>query len=207
MNIVIIEQNKIYCESPRTALDQIPDFKVIFVKDNNGSLQEIKNIQVHLILLDYNFGKSRCNETIDKASSVWPVVKFLLLTTYKEECNFNNTKSEHSNLSLTTGWQVSINTKIINNMNLVLRCFSIEQDSIVKDVPENKFFVGINNPKIVEKKSGLFQNYPNPCMDFTIVEFDMLNRSSVILELFDMKGSHVATLINLELAAGGYEIN
>jgi len=34
MNIVIIEQNKIYRESLKTALDQIPDFKVVFDTDN-----------------------------------------------------------------------------------------------------------------------------------------------------------------------------
>ena len=61
--------------------------------DNTGSLEGIKNIQVHMILLDYSFGKVKCNETINKAISLWPAVKFLLLTNYKEECNFNSIKT------------------------------------------------------------------------------------------------------------------
>jgi len=90
MNIVIIEQNKIYRESLKTALDQIPDFIVVFDMDNTGSLENKKNIPVHLILIDYSLGEIKCNETMNKAVSIWPDVKFLLLTTYKEECNLNS---------------------------------------------------------------------------------------------------------------------
>jgi|CryBogDrversion2_1035201.scaffolds.fasta_scaffold57298_1 DNA-binding NarL/FixJ family response regulator len=90
MNIVIIDQNIIYRESLRTALDQIPDFKVVFDMDNPGSLENINNIQVHMILIDYSFGKIKCNETMMKAVSLWPDVKFLLLSTYKEECILNS---------------------------------------------------------------------------------------------------------------------
>jgi hypothetical protein len=92
-------------------------------------------------------------------------------------------------------------------MNLVLRCFMIEQDSIIKDIPESNYFTGINDPQIPDQKSGLFQNYPNPCKDLTVVKFDIPDHSYVKLELFDMKGSHVATLIDQELSQGSYEIN
>lgn len=92
MNIVIIEQNKTYRESLKTALDQIPEIKVVFDTDNTGFLENIHNHHVNLILLDYNLGKGECNETIGKAISLWPDVKFLLLTTYKEEHNFKSNK-------------------------------------------------------------------------------------------------------------------
>ena len=93
MNIVIIDQNIVYRESLRTALDQIPDFKVVFDMDNTGSLENLYNIQVHLILMDYSFGKIELNEMMAKAVSLWPDVKFLLLSTYKEECNLNSFKA------------------------------------------------------------------------------------------------------------------
>ena len=51
MNIVIIDQNIVYRESLRTALDQIPDFKVVFDMDNTGSLENLYNIQVHMIIM------------------------------------------------------------------------------------------------------------------------------------------------------------
>jgi len=90
MNIVIIDQNIIYRESLKTALDQIPDFKVVWDMDNSGSLETINNGQVDLILIDYSdFVKINGNELMLKAVSRWPGVKFLLLTTYKEECALN----------------------------------------------------------------------------------------------------------------------
>jgi DNA-binding NarL/FixJ family response regulator len=95
MNIVIIEQNKIFRESLKTALDQIPDFNVVLDTDNYSSLDGIGNVPVHEILIDDGYGKANCDETIRKALSAWPDVKFLLLTTYKEDYNFkSNIKSD-----------------------------------------------------------------------------------------------------------------
>ena len=92
MNIVIIDRNKIFRESLKTALDQIPEFKVVFDMENTGSLEDIRDIQVHLMLIDYNLGKDKCNETMKKAISLWSDVKFLFLTTYKEDRNFESNK-------------------------------------------------------------------------------------------------------------------
>jgi DNA-binding NarL/FixJ family response regulator len=89
MNIVIIDQNTIYRESLRTALDQIPDINVVFDMDITSSLENINNIPVHLILIDYSLGKEKCDETMRKAVSLWHDVRFLILTTYKEECGLN----------------------------------------------------------------------------------------------------------------------
>ena len=93
MNIVIIEQNKIFRESLKTALDQISDFTVISDMDNKGDLQCINNALVDLILIDYSLGVAKCKETIDKALKIWPFVKFFLLTNNKEECNYNYFKT------------------------------------------------------------------------------------------------------------------
>ena len=92
MNIVIIEQNKTYRESLKTALCQVNDFKVVFDADNCRFPENINHTQVNLLLIDYDLGEITCNETITKALSIWPAVRFLFLTNYKEECdlNFNN---------------------------------------------------------------------------------------------------------------------
>ncbi|MCX6250867.1 MAG: LamG domain-containing protein [Bacteroidetes bacterium] len=92
------------------------------------------------------------------------------------------------------------------DMNLVLRCFAIDQDSIVKDVAESPYFIGINEPEVPEETSALFQNYPNPCKDFTVVKFDISTHSYARLELFDFMGNRIATLIDQELSQGSYEI-
>ena len=91
-------------------------------------------------------------------------------------------------------------------MNLVLRCFAIENDSIVKDVPESTYFVGINDHELPESASRMLQNYPNPCRESTTVKFDVAARSTIKLELFDIKGKHIAMLVDQELSPGSYEI-
>jgi DNA-binding NarL/FixJ family response regulator len=88
LNIAIIENNEVYRESLKTLLGQVPDFEIVFDTDRNGSLENFKNLPVQLVLLDYDFGKSTCNEIMNKALSAWPTVKFLLLTNFKEEFSY-----------------------------------------------------------------------------------------------------------------------
>ncbi len=96
MNIVIIEQNKIFRESLKTALNQVNDFKVVFDADNSLFPETISHAQVNLLLIDYDLGEASCNETIANALSIWPAVRFLFLTNYKEECDLNFTKTEEA---------------------------------------------------------------------------------------------------------------
>ena len=93
MNIVIIEQNKIFRESLKTALNQVNDFKVVFDADDSRFPETISNVQVNLLLLDYSFGKITCDKTIAAALSIWPAVRFLFLTNYKEEFAFDSMKT------------------------------------------------------------------------------------------------------------------
>lgn len=96
MNIVIIEQNKTYRESLKTALCQVNDFKVVFDADNSRFPETISHSQVNLLLIDYDLGEAACNETIAKALSIWPAVRFLYLTNYKEECNLHFIRTDQA---------------------------------------------------------------------------------------------------------------
>ena len=53
----------------------------------------------------------------------------------------------------------------------------------------------------------LYQNYPNPFNPKTTIKFDIKSGSSVKLEIFDMIGRNVSTLIDKKLQAGTYEIS
>ena len=121
MNIVIIEQNKIFRESLKTVLNQIQDFKVIFDSDTISYTEDISNIHVNIILIDYNLGKSKCNETINKAKAVWGIsVKFLFMTDFNEECTINGIKT--SDIILKNSSKKQFENKIrkqeINNLHI-----------------------------------------------------------------------------------------
>jgi hypothetical protein len=51
----------------------------------------------------------------------------------------------------------------------------------------------------------LEQNYPNPFNPTTIIKFGVPERSNVVLKIYDILGSEVATLVNEEMDAGWYE--
>ncbi|MBI2619560.1 MAG: T9SS type A sorting domain-containing protein [Ignavibacteriales bacterium] len=50
----------------------------------------------------------------------------------------------------------------------------------------------------------LHQNYPNPFNPSTTIKFDIATKEHVTLKIFNLLGQEVATLVNEELAPGGY---
>jgi hypothetical protein len=53
----------------------------------------------------------------------------------------------------------------------------------------------------------LYQNYPNPFNLSTTIEFDIPERTSVKLIIYDILGREIETLIDKELEPGKYKIN
>jgi DNA-binding NarL/FixJ family response regulator len=93
MNIVIIAQNRIFRESLKTVLNQIQDFDVVFDSDNFYKLENPGNHQIQLILIDFSMSKENCVNIITEAIRMWPSVRFLYLTDYKEEWTINGIKA------------------------------------------------------------------------------------------------------------------
>jgi hypothetical protein len=50
----------------------------------------------------------------------------------------------------------------------------------------------------------LAQNYPNPFNPTTMISFTLAEPSYVRLEVFDVRGARVATLVDREMTAGGH---
>lgn len=61
------------------------------------------------------------------------------------------------------------------------------------------------NPQELPSQVALRQNYPNPFNPATVIEYDVPEQSVVKLQVFDMLGQNVATLVNEQQAAGNYE--
>lgn len=60
---------------------------------------------------------------------------------------------------------------------------------------------------VIPKQFELSQNYPNPFNLSTVIRFGLPENSKVLLEVYNILGEHVATLINNELKAGYHIIN
>lgn len=52
----------------------------------------------------------------------------------------------------------------------------------------------------------LNQNYPNPFNPSTVISYQISGNTEVRLDVFDMAGRHVATLVNQRQSAGTYEV-
>jgi hypothetical protein len=53
----------------------------------------------------------------------------------------------------------------------------------------------------------LFQNYPNPFNPSTLIRYSVPKTSDVKIEIFDLFGRNISTLVNVRKSAGEYSIN
>jgi uncharacterized pyridoxamine 5'-phosphate oxidase family protein len=68
------------------------------------------------------------------------------------------------------------------------------------------FVLGIKDNSGVEDIS-LLQNYPNPFKGETTINFGLKNQTKVTIEVFNITGQKVKTLLNKKMLAGKHEIN
>ncbi len=71
-----------------------------------------------------------------------------------------------------------------------------------------KLGTDVNDRKnvVLPTKYALAQNYPNPFNPSTLIKFDLPKASEVKLEVFNILGQKIRTLINREMTAGSYDI-
>ena len=91
--------------------------------------------------------------------------------------------------------------------------FADELDNIVNN-PVDYQSVSINFPTGVDDRSTanpdvfeLFQNYPNPFNNSTVFSFNLPERGNVLLQIVDINGRLVNTLVNRLYTAGFHTIN
>jgi hypothetical protein len=66
--------------------------------------------------------------------------------------------------------------------------------------------ISINDDDGIPTVYSLSQNYPNPFNPSTVIRFGLPNNSKVVVEVYNIIGQRVATLVNEERSAGFYEI-
>ena len=62
------------------------------------------------------------------------------------------------------------------------------------------------NVEILPKKFELYQNYPNPFNPVTNIKFNLSHNSKIRIDVYNIIGQHVATIIDKEIEAGFYNI-
>ncbi|HQF42810.1 MAG TPA: hypothetical protein PK073_07830, partial [Ignavibacteriaceae bacterium] len=60
---------------------------------------------------------------------------------------------------------------------------------------------------IIPDEYSLEQNYPNPFNPTTTIRYDLPKDGLVQLEIFDIIGRKITTLVNSHQSAGRYEVN
>ena len=65
----------------------------------------------------------------------------------------------------------------------------------------------VENEETIPIVFKLEQNYPNPFNPSTKIKFAVPEKSNVLIKVYDILGSEVATLVNEEMDAGWYENN
>jgi hypothetical protein len=66
--------------------------------------------------------------------------------------------------------------------------------------------VDVQSPELAPTTYALFQNYPNPFNPSTTITYQVPKAGLVSLEIFNILGQEVATLVNREQPPGSYQI-
>lgn len=67
--------------------------------------------------------------------------------------------------------------------------------------------VGISNVRQEERYASLGQNYPNPCSMHTTIPYSVVQAAQVNIEVFDVTGHKVRTLVDAFRAAGNHQVS
>lgn len=80
--------------------------------------------------------------------------------------------------------------------------------SRLNEILQSRF--GLNSDesnKTIPKEYHLHQNFPNPFNPTTTIRYDLPKDGLVQLEVFDILGRKITTLVNTRQSAGRYDIN
>jgi photosystem II stability/assembly factor-like uncharacterized protein len=81
-----------------------------------------------------------------------------------------------------------------------------EEGLILKSDVTSDIWIDERTKKIYPTKYRLSQNYPNPFNPSTTIEFDLPKASNVMIEVYNIAGQKVQTLLNENIAVGNHQV-
>jgi len=138
-----------------------------------------------------------------KSAIIFLCVLFTITTFSQEQIPYSvfsamgGVQSNTDNMILSTLGESVIGIAA-NSSNQILSGFwNVYKQSVVTAVEDDE---------IIPMEFKLEQNYPNPFNPSTIIRFAVPEKSNVILKVYDILGSEVATLVNTDMDIGRYEV-
>ncbi|MFH2050221.1 MAG: T9SS type A sorting domain-containing protein [bacterium] len=102
------------------------------------------------------------------------------------------------------------NTLVPGNYDLVrIQCEVNLTSCIISDMRHKDYEVSINNavkPTFIPDHYALSQNYPNPFNPITEISFDLPEASHVNIEIYNITGQRITSLVDDYMEAGAYSI-
>jgi hypothetical protein len=131
---------------------------------------------------------------------------FILATrmTYSQEqipysvfSSMGGMQSNTENMIFSTLGESLIGTASNSSNQLLSGFWSVYKQNVV---------TAIEDEETIPMEFKLEQNYPNPFNPSTRIRFSVSEKSNVVLKVFDILGSEVATLVNKDMDIGRYEV-
>lgn len=80
----------------------------------------------------------------------------------------------------------------------------VEQDTFLF-TPDQSYVLGLDNQMTINEFE-MYQNYPNPFNPYTTIQFTMPSAGKVVLDVYNILGEKIITLLNEERNAGTHKI-
>jgi hypothetical protein len=159
--------------------------------------------------MGYSGDGSSYIDSVEKTIRIWAIWMFDSLVK-------QDTASVICSIHFTTGYNWDSGIPVIIDTTFIQPSNTLTFTTPSAERLETKFCSGgffsevreVNTEKEhLIKNLTLFQNYPNPLNSTTIIRFALSSRSRVRMEIFNILGQRIKTLIDEELKAGCKEIS
>lgn len=151
----------------------------------------------------YNFDNDGANSSMNIYDGFFDFEKWNAMTTIRYQAGMGQNSGNDVSSLLSAG-PFSILKNDTLTVTFAMMAGDYEQDLKISAKAAKDWYFNIASIDNSIDKMGvkLFQNVPNPAMAFTEISFEISETESVMLEIMDNKGSHIATVVNQTLQAG-----